>query len=226
MKHCKRLVVYLLCFTLLLSMTSCGVLECPPDRSNYEKYWVETYDEAMYIIEQLEAYGNEISDRLISSYENETVDAKYYFGVHNEKSTSFWDILGINKNKKHNQGEEWYQCKYERVGLRYYAFLDDVSSEELIHSNYRSFRCFNLYMMMTTDKYSYYEMSNGLVFECENDGVDSSIDYDDCTCRLINAETGVLVAGLNYYNFTNHYDELPENFHEEFLKSLVVVGGK
>ena len=71
----NKLLKTALCFTLLLSITSCGVLECPPDRSNYETYWVETYDEAMYIIEQLEAYGNEMSDRLISSYENETVDA-------------------------------------------------------------------------------------------------------------------------------------------------------
>ena len=222
----NKLLKTALCFTLLLSMTSCGVLECPPDRSNYETYRVETYDEAMYIIEQLEAHGNEIAGRIISSYENEVVDAKYFFGVYNKKSTSFFDILGINKNKNQNQGEEWYQRELEKVGVGYYAFIDDVSLEELEHHNYRSYRCFTLNLLLLTHRYDFNEMSNGLVFECENDGVDSSIYYDDCTCRLINAETGVLVAGLNYYNFTNHYDELPENFHEEFLKSLVVVGGK
>ena len=82
----NKLLKTALCFTLLLSMTSCGVLECPPDRSNYETYRVETYDEAMYIIEQLEAHGNEIAGRIISSYENEVVDAKYFFGVYNKKT--------------------------------------------------------------------------------------------------------------------------------------------
>ena len=137
---------------------------------------------------------------------------------------SFFDIFGINKNQ--NQSEEWYQRELEKVGVGYYAFIDDVSLEELEHHNYRSYRCFTLNLLLLTHRYDFNEMSKNLIFECENDGVDSSIYYDDCTCRLINAETGVLVAGLNYYNFTNHYDELPENFHEEFLKSLVVVGSE
>ena len=51
------------------------------------------------------------------------------------------------------------------------------------------------------------------------------LNGDDCTCLIKNAETDVAVSGLYYYNFTNHYDELPENFHDEFLKSLVVIGG-
>ena len=151
--------------------------------------------------------------RLREQYENEIVDAKYCF------------ILNISETRRQKVGEEWYQRKFKSVGIGYYAFLDAVNIEELEYSNYRSYECFAI-LTMLYDEYDFNEMSKNLIFECENDGVDSSIFYDDCTCRLINAETGVLVAGLNYYNFTNHYDELPENFHEEFLKSLVVVGGK
>ena len=223
----------MLCLAFILSAASCELVdkirgvEYVPDhppgytggvsmeshiREITEVHWVETYDEAMYIVEQLKAYGNEFSEVLISSYENETVDAKYCFG------------LNISKTRKQKIGEEWYQRKFKSVRVGYCAFLDEVSIEELEYSNYRFYKCFAIYNMLYR-QYDFYEMSKNLVFECENDGVDSSIVYDDCTCRLINTETGltVTVAGLNYYNFTNHYDELPENFHDDFLKSLVVI---
>ena len=234
MKRLKNLLSVILCLSFIFSAASCTILDkirgveyVPEHPSGYtgglsmeshereitEVHWVETYDEAMYIIEQLKAYGNEFSERLISSYENETVDAKYCF------------LLDISKTGRQKVGEEWYQRKFKSVGIGYYAFLDDISIEELEYSYYWSYRCFAIHIMLYR-QYDFCEMSKNMIFECENDGVDSSIYYDDCTCLLNNAETGVTVAGLNYYNFTNHYDELPENFHEEFLKSLVVVGSE
>ena len=235
MKRLKKLLSVILCLAFTFSATSCTLLDkirgveyVPEHPSGYtggfslephrreitEIHWVETYDEAMYIIEQLKSSGNEFSEVFISSYENEMIDAKYYFN------------LDISNTRRQKIGEEWYQRKFQRVGVGYCAFLDDISIEELEYSYYWCYRCFTIAIAPYIN-FDFYEMSRDLIFKCENDGIEESFLHgDDCTCLINNTETGVTLSGLYYYQIANHYDELPENFHDEFLKSLVVVGGK
>lgn len=238
MKSGRRFAVCLLCFALLLSATSCdikekivgGIADWVRSHENYQNpegytggflmesdfymgqeiHWVETFEEATYIIEQLEAYGNEVPNYLISSYENETVDAKYCF------------IVNTNKTIRQNKGEEWYQRKFKRIeAIRYYAFLENISIDELERSYIFSYRSMELISKYGKNYFDDVEIEN-LIYDCE----DHNREFHMCNIKQGYSDDTVAVVYQRYYDENeNLHEELPENFHDEFLKSLVAIGG-
>lgn len=231
----KVLVSCIVCIAVLLSLTSCGLVEWIQDVAdgstnedipdgytggintpanffiNMEIYWVETFEEAENIIEQLKIYGNEIPNNIISSYENESVDAKYCF------------IVNTYKTPNVKEGEEWYQRKFRSIeSVRYYAFLDDISIEELTYSYVSRYRSIEL-RTISLNENNLGDVLSKMTFDCNNDGSIGESDGDS-TCRIINNETDETVAGMYYYNIENHSNELSGTFHEDFIKTIIVVG--
>ncbi|MBR2972319.1 MAG: hypothetical protein IKC61_05275 [Clostridia bacterium] len=221
MKKSLKLVISLvLCLAVVLSFVSCdsiiyyskprpkgytgGFAREPHWYSGREIYWVETYEEAMTAIEHLEAAGNKIPYGVISSYENEIVDAKYCF------------VLDIHGAKKLKKGQEWYDRKEVR-GLKifYIGFLDKITIEELEFSYYISCKS-----IAFGRKNKNSDLAESITYECYKNGEET----DGYTCQAIFESSGQLFAEVNYYYF-DHYADLPADFHEEFFKTIVPIGG-
>lgn len=186
----------------------------PKFYDDLEIHWVETYEEAVTVINGLREHGNKISNHcLISSYENEIVDAKYLFVV---------DADGVRKQKK---GEQWYEREFRAInGIKYYGFLDSVSIEELERSYIEDYRFIeikgNNIDKLSEDVLS--DFSENCTHECK--AVTEGIwgNYEKCRCVYKNHENNISVQVM-YFKTESHLEVLPENFHEEFIKSLVFV---
>lgn len=224
MRIFKPLICLVLCISLVLSVASCDLLTKkdkhpegytggfsaePHFYSNREIHWLETYDEAMEAIRHLVSAGNEIPRRPISSYENEFVDAKYCFNLNTYRTPELKD------------GEEWYDRKFHSITIFYIGFLDDITVEELEHSYYSVYRHIEVYSGTIKEIYP----NESLTYECieyEEKGVFS----EDYVCSVIRESDNIVVARIKYIRIDDHTTELPENFHEEFIKSLTYIGNK
>lgn len=164
-----------------------------------EIHWVETYEEAMVAIEHLTAAGNKIPLSILSSFENDTVDAKYCF------------VLSVASAKRLKNGEQWYDRKGARVvSVRYYGFLDNVTIDQLEFSYIEDYRCFSVskgekHEIPSVDEMSY--ICNSYTEEC---------------CAVVKgSETSF--AKMQYNNIA-HWVALGDDFHNEFIKTLVYLG--
>lgn len=220
MKKSLKLVISLvLCLAVVLSFVSCGLIYQPKRPAGYtggwainhsgvDIYWVETYEEAMEAIEHLEAYDNEIKQGLISSYENEKVDAKYCF------------MLYTNNTKKRKKGQKWYDHKYSKVNVVYFGFLDNVTIEELEYSFFDKYKSFSVDI-------DYSKVNGSKLLEISHT-CETQEFFDGerkVNCLIIDTERNCSVAELYYMNINDHWEELPVDFHEEFIKSIVPIGG-
>ena len=237
MKHLtESLVCLLVCFSILISFSSCNtkvpedtgtITTYPPGYTgglnydphallNSEIHWVETFEEAMLAIEHLEAAGNIINKTIISSYENDVVDAKYCF-----------NLYGVNA-KKLEEGQEWYDRGWlTSISIFYVGFIENVSIEEIEYSIYRSYQHFEVKMdERTQPKFNSTENFSYACIECNNVEDEHWTFWMERSevCLVIKENTNIIKARI-YYEFDNpnHTDELPENFHEDFAKSLVWV---
>ena len=221
----KSVVALLLLVSVIFSFASCDILfnddehpegytgGFPCYSSVYdcmegkEIYWLETYEEAMEAIEHLEAYDNDISKSIISSYENDAVDAKYCFIV---------TTAGAKRLKK---DQKWYDHKYSQVTVSYYGFLDEITISELEYSGVYSYKVFSI----ANGAKKEIDTSIELYHRCEIH--ESSNGKVSLWCWIVEKDTGGLVAELRYYSkIENHLEELPEDFHEEFKKTIVSIG--
>lgn len=233
----KTTLSVLLCLILLLSAASCELVDKVKeffayDSINYnpdhppgytggfswpgkryrstEIHWVETYEEAEFIIDRLRENGTKLYRSMISSYENDVVDAKYCFLVFMDKN-----------DEKPGKNQAWYDTKRSSVAVDYYGFLDKISIDELEYSYYERYRVIEM-DAFRNDDYAFDDTQPNLVIDCDGKG---EVTYkEDCLCLIKLEENGQQVATMTYRGI-KHYEDLPENFHDEFLKSLVVIGG-
>lgn len=219
MKKSLKLVISLvLCLAVVLSFASCslfywvvndgytgGFPNEPHFYGGNEIYWLETYAEAMEAIEHLEAYDNVIEQGTISSYENEIVDAKYCI------------IVYTSGSKRLKKGQKWYDHKYSQVTVSYYGFLDKITIEELEHSDINYYR----YFTVGNIKDKEVDTSKELSYRCETYKNENGTSFTDC--EIVEKETGLSLVGLGYNNIADHCAVLPENFHEEFVETVVFI---
>ena len=225
MKKSLKLVISLvLCLAMVISFASCNIIGInqskhpsgytggfnpnPKFHVGLEIYWVETYEEAMEAIEHLEAYDNKIGQCIMSSYENEAVDAKYCFKLYK------------GNTKKRKKGQKWYDHKYSQVTVSYYGFLDNVTIEEIEYSMIGRYKYFSFDI--------YDRKLNGskpleISHTCETQEFFNG--ERKVNCLIIDTERNCSVAELYYMNINDHWEELPVDFHEKFIKSIVPIGG-
>jgi hypothetical protein len=221
----KVAVTLLLLASLVLSLASCdlifpnrhrkgytgGVLAPSNEQSKrfwqtHEVHWVETYEEAMLAIEHLQANGNNVSAR-ISTYENEYIDAKYFFYINKQGSK------GLEK------GQTWYDREdiQSTVYVRYLGFLDKVTIEELEYSYYHRYRTFEF--EDASDQYNFDPAlkTDFLYSQSESETVSG-------TFRLV--QDGKVMCTFECYNI-NPQDliesGLVEGFKTEFPKTIVIL---
>ena len=243
----KPLVSILLLASIILSLTACHnklqesdqeaghskTCECMPhpqkgytggfhlmslDYYHTEIHWVETFEEAMVAIEHLEAAGNRIDRTVISSYENEAIDVKYAF------------LLDLTGCKHLEEGKEWYdreQCKSIRV--KYIAFLNPITIERLERDEINYLKHIEIgrgeTVFDSAEDFSY------ACIECNN------VDNERWAIQMKEAEEEMcyvtrttivktcITAVILYNLIDNHTEMLPENFHEDFAKTVVHIGG-
>lgn len=227
MKNLKRISIsLLLLISILLSFVSCNIvlraLKGPVGTvhdlryADTEVHWVETLEETLLAIEHLEAAGNKISRNILSSYNNEAIDVKYCFKL---------DTYGSKRLKK---GQEWYDREgLSSVRVTYMAFLEEVSTEDALNlytSDYKSFA------LSIEDEGQPYSLAN-LSYVCPECHTieDKELLYlleDRHMCFVFMAHVNIRVARIIYIEMETHTDQLPENFHEEFIKTLFYIGEK
>ena len=195
-KILKLLVSVTLIIAMVMTFASCHLFG--KNQNNRETYVVETYEEAMAIIEVLKSYGNEIPRKIISSYENEQVDAKYTF------------IVDVTNTEKQAEGKEWSERKFFAIRyIRYEGVLTTTSSEQ----NAQKKRIILKERSLGED----FAVPESLIFECHKETKDKN------DCFLKRSDDGTYVVGVVYSYIENHLEELPEGFHEEFAKSIVFL---
>ena len=223
-KRIKTVVCLLLLLSVVLSMSSCGILGIGKqnDGKRYtggfsieshfyihrEIHWLETFDEAMTAIEHLRAAGNDLPNIYIAGYENETVDAKYLI------------LVNDYRTPKQKEGEEWYDRKFNKVEkIEYYGFLDKVSIEELEYSYVKNYKRITFSSYRPNDEH---EQLQNISWECmiKNDSAGNPHEI----CEVVDVISGTHFGGIEYPGVENHKEDLPENFHEDFIKSLVYIG--
>ena len=89
--------------------------------SDIEYYWVETYEEALEAISELESYGSTFTESAYFNYEGDLFDTKYCFVFSGKKHS-------VKEGKK--PSERWA----DRVIIKTYAFFEDISIAELEYS--------------------------------------------------------------------------------------------
>ena len=173
----------------------------PHFKNHKEMHWVETYEEALAVIEGLKNAGNNLPQFYLPNYDNEAVDAKYAF------------LLDNYQTKRADEGQEWYDRKFHLVeNIFYFGFLEKVSIETLEFGYYYHYKCIETNVIFQDIDYvSTYD----LTYEC---GFNNGYEY----CAVKSGKTNV--ARLYFNNMAVHDLELPETFHEDFIKSLVYIG--
>lgn len=227
MKNLKRISIsLLLLISILSSLVSCKTvlraLKGPVGTvhdlmyADTEIHWVETLEETLLAIEHLEAAGNKISRNILSSYDNEAIDVKYCFKL---------DTYGSKRLKK---GQEWYDREgLSSVRVTYMAFLEEVSTEDalgLYISDYK-YKSFIVHIEEPDQPYLLTNLSY-VCPECHTIE-DNELLYlleDKHMCFVFMAHVNIRVARIVYNEMETHTDELPENFHEEFIKTLFYIG--
>ncbi len=224
-KRIKTVVCLLLLLSVVLSMASCGIFGIGKqnDGKRYtggfsieshfyihrEIHWLETFDEAMTAIEHLRAAGNDLPNIYIAGYENETVDAKYLI------------LVNDYRTPKQKEGEEWYDRKFNKVEkIEYYGFLDKVSIEEIEHSYFKNYK----HITPVGEHEDDYTQPLQIHSVCGDTPV-NVFPYGGFNCLVQDKDNGDFVVGMYYHKIENHIEELPESFHEDFVESLVYIGG-
>ena len=232
-KMTKIVISLLLLVSIAFSFASCELLHKRNNESgrkytggfhieddfydNIEIHWVETFEEAMMAIEHLEATGITFLKTAISSYENETVDAKYCF------------VLDTYKSKRLKKGQEWY----DREGLRgasvcYYGFLDKVTIEKIEYSWCSSYRHFTVAIRSDEKRsadnlvHKCSEIEDHKVFFEENSLF--ALHEDRVNCWGVIKSSNSRILEIEYNLIDDHLAVLPADFHDVFLKTIVVIG--
>ena len=246
MKKCKKIIIsILLIAAIVTSLSSCGLVgrisrylenkekqknehpiscSCYPTYSegytggfdlsdpkhnsinDYEIHWLETYEELLVAVEHLRAAGNTINISL-PSYETEGVDAKYYISFKRKGSNHL------------EEGQEWYdRGGISHINIDYYGFVDDVTIEELVYSYVSRYNCFTVYLEGRPSKDLELTYACLECHEVENETIRDVLMSENVCFVLCGPYR---FATIEYYRMENHTEMLPENFHEDMIKSFV-----
>ena len=91
--------------------------------ADIEYWWVETYEECLDAIQLLKSHGSTFKNEKVFTYDGNLFDCKYCFVI----STG-------TKTEKIKWGDNPFDRYAYNVSLVCYAFLDDVTIDELNHS--------------------------------------------------------------------------------------------
>ena len=221
----KNAICFLLLISVVVSFASCGVMiytiRLPEGYtggsiyynvnrkqffSYHEVHWVETYEEAMLAIEHLQAAGNKVK-AILSTYENEYVDAKYCFEIEKFRS------------EKLEKGQMWYDRKgiQSVVTVRYVGFLDEMTIEELEYTYFESYRTFEMYVS---------NVGFAANEEVEFSYINITTESQKHTGKFEITQNGEVMCGAKCYNITPKYlvETLVPGFSTDFPKSIVYIG--
>ena len=235
----KRLIGILLLISLAFSFASCDFIDDilidlgikyevvpakPPSFTDfYECHWVETLDELKVAIEHLSNANNRAFKSLIPTYENGAVDIKWLVTLVKNQEIG-WVPL--------EEGDEWYDRK-ELKGfyVEFYVFFEEIGAKSSANdfqylNSGRHYKC----LKFSTNKQSLvgsaieYGMSHACI-ECGYDADDKLAFYmeEEEQCFIMTGTSKDPIATIKYYKMENHTEELPENFHQDFIDSILIV---
>ena len=108
------------------------------EKTGAEVYWLETYKEAAEAIKSLKSHGSTFDSSFpaIFNYEGDMFDLKYCFIFNGQYGT---DKDGI-------YGDDQFDRRVSNVQIVTYAFLEDVTIDELVYSYVSRYNCYRISM--------------------------------------------------------------------------------
>lgn len=218
----KIISAILVIFTLLFCLTSCGPRFIPlpkmgypegytggfyhlDDRSDNERWWIETYDELVDAMDLLKSHGSTFQKMIISDYEGELFDVKYC--IHISRISE-----GTERIK---YGDNPFDRKAVGVIVQLYAFFDEVTIDEINYgyvSNYDT-------MKITSFSHSIIESDTVPSFEPSHwkrhDNSKGYSLYDD---------THNFILQVQRNKKDNSDIEIPDEALDAVVESLVFIG--
>ena len=97
---------------------------------DYDYYWVETYDECVEAIERMKVHGSTFYETMLVSYEGDLFDMKYCIKVRDEEK----EIMHPYEIFTFKFGAQKFDWKAEKVEIMCFAFLEDVTIDEILSS--------------------------------------------------------------------------------------------
>lgn len=165
-----------------------------------EFWWVETYDECLAAIELLKSHGSTFAESAIFAYEGNLVDTKYCFIF---SRTHIY-------TEKIKFGDNPFDRKACDVRIVTYAFIENVTIDEINYSDIMDYRVFSLRAhyeenMRVEENYlfSEWEFSNGKNL-----------------CRIFDGSKKIIVTIGNLCNNQENGDILSEEQVKVIFESL------
>ncbi len=147
-KIVKAFLCFTICFSVLLSLLSCGLFDRNQDgiehewhegcivpegytggvitnrnyHMTYENKWLETYDEFIDAVTLLNSNGSKLPQIPIFNCEEYGIDIKFRFSFQR------------NLAEELKEGQGYFDRKIDHVSITFYAFFEDVSIEKLEYS--------------------------------------------------------------------------------------------
>ena len=95
--------------------------------ANIEYWWVETYEECLEAIELLKSHGSTFKDDTVLTYDGDLFDCKYCFMM--------TGVTGVgDSTEKIEWGDNPFDRRALNVQIKTYAFIDEVTIDEINHS--------------------------------------------------------------------------------------------
>lgn len=94
-------------------------------------YWVETYEECIEAIERMEVYDSTFYETMLVSYEGDLFDMKYCIRVWKDDIKEVMHPYSIFSFKFGARSFDW---RAEKVAIMCFAFLEDVTIDEILSS--------------------------------------------------------------------------------------------
>ena len=164
-----------------------------------EIWWVETYDECLAAIELLKSHGSTFAESAIFAYEGNLVDTKYCFIIGGDKIT-----------EEIKFGDNPFDRKACDVRIVTYAFIENVTIDEINYSDIMDYRVFSLR--------AYYE---------ENMRVEENYLFSEWEflngknlCRIFDGNKKIIVTIGNLCNNQENGDILSEEQVKVIFESL------
>lgn len=217
----KRIVsAILIIFTLLFCLTSCGPRFIPlpkmgypegytsgfyhlDDRSENERWWIETYDELVDAMDLLKSHGSTFQKMVISDYEGDLFDVKYCISI--SRIAEGTELVKFGDNP--------FDRKATGVIVWSYAFFDDITIDEL---NYSYVINYDVMKIQPRSRL----IENGPDFSLDSprwekpEIAEEYMLFDDNDNYILQAER----------SRNNNYIEIPDEVLDALADSLVFIG--
>ncbi len=179
----------------------------------YGYYWLETYEEVLEAAEILKSNGSTLRRSVGFDCDGELLDVKWCF-------TYSW-----SKAEPLEDGENFFDRKIDNGEFVWYAFYKDVTIDELIFSDLYDYDFMSVRYPESTRKYRNFENVANL------DGL--SLDWGGKSDYFPNhpevgatyevVYNGKILVEIYYGSYESDILVLPSDYHDEFLKTLVIT---